>query len=64
MKPQNRQTIREVRIPKKFGNAKICELYYNNSEIYIMIKIRKNVYTFPLHYLLSELTRDLPVEAN
>lgn len=51
-----KQQIREIRTPQ--GNAKICELYDNDSGTQVIMKIRGKFYTFPLIYFLRELTKD------
>ena len=50
--------VREIRTPQ--GTGKICELYHNGSEYFVLVKIRRKVYTFPLSYLIAELTKDIP----
>lgn len=54
--------LRDVRTPSDHGHIKICELYYKGKELYVSVKGKKDIYTFPLRFLLDELTKDLPTE--
>lgn len=55
MKNEKSTPMRNIVTPQ--GNAKICQLYSNGFEKFILIKIRGKYYTFPVSYLIAELTK-------
>lgn len=55
MYSSKKQSPCELRTPQ--GNAKIGEFYSDGSKHYLLMKIRKQIYSVPIDYLVSELTK-------
>ena len=49
--------VREVRIDNQ---ARLGDLYWNGTALFLLVKIRGKIYPISVEQLIQELTRDLP----